>query len=304
LIKNHVLYIYKKIKAQRLTWTQAWRRKNKKGKVETATKKKGKRTARVFKSIQGITVEDIKKRRDAKPDFRKAQRDAALREVKERNKKAKEDKKKVTKKAGKAAAEAIPRYGTLITPWSKQMKRGGFVEAKFFDGGATTSFTLSNAGTLVNLSSIAQGPGINQRVGDMVQLLGIDVRWHQTVGIVGDTFRLIVFSCNVDSSAVAVNSLLQNGDLGTVCAPSARYNYQSQRQQDLQVFHDSIHSLGILTTPAANNAKVYHIKLDEEIQFNTAAATGVGFVFAVLVGQTAGAGGAVILTTRLYYVDA
>lgn len=37
-------------------------------------KKKGRRTARVFRSIQGISLEDIKKRRDAKPDFRKAQR--------------------------------------------------------------------------------------------------------------------------------------------------------------------------------------------------------------------------------------
>jgi large subunit ribosomal protein L24e len=62
-----------------LTWTQAWRRKNKKGKIETAAKKKGKRSARVFKSIQGITIEDIKKRRDAKPDLKKAQRDNALR---------------------------------------------------------------------------------------------------------------------------------------------------------------------------------------------------------------------------------
>lgn len=76
--KSRSLYT-QKIKAQRLTWTQSWRRKNKKGKVETAAKKKGKRAARVFKSIQGITIEDIKKRRDAKPDMKKAQRDDALR---------------------------------------------------------------------------------------------------------------------------------------------------------------------------------------------------------------------------------
>jgi hypothetical protein len=54
--KSRSLYT-QKIKAQRLTWTQSWRRKNKKGKIETAAKKKGKRTARVFKSIQGITIE-------------------------------------------------------------------------------------------------------------------------------------------------------------------------------------------------------------------------------------------------------
>lgn len=89
-----------------MTWTQSWRRKNKKGKIETAAKKKGKRSARVFKSIQGITIEDIKKRRDAKPDLKKAQRDNALREVKERAKKAKVEKKKVEAKSGKKAAAA------------------------------------------------------------------------------------------------------------------------------------------------------------------------------------------------------
>jgi large subunit ribosomal protein L24e len=93
-----------KIKAQRLTWTQAWRRKNKKGKIETSAKKRGKRTARVFKSIAGITIEDIKKKREAKPDFRKAQREAQLREVKEKAKKAAEDKKKKDAKAKKAVA--------------------------------------------------------------------------------------------------------------------------------------------------------------------------------------------------------
>ena len=96
-----------KIKAQRLTWTQAWRRRNKKGRVETASKKKGKKTARVFKSIAGITIEDIKKRRDAKPDLRKAQRETALREIKEKAKKAAEDKKKAAaynKKQGGATA--------------------------------------------------------------------------------------------------------------------------------------------------------------------------------------------------------
>ena len=104
--KSRSLYD-QKIKAQRLTWTQAWRRRNKKGRVETAAKKKGKKTARVFKSIAGITIEDIKKRRDAKPDLRKAQRETALREIKEKAKKAAEDKKKAAaynKKQGGAVA--------------------------------------------------------------------------------------------------------------------------------------------------------------------------------------------------------
>ena len=77
--------------------------------METAAKKRGKKAARVFKSIAGITMEDIKKRRDAKPDIRKAQRETALREIKEKAKKAAEEKKKAAaynkKKGGAAAAK-------------------------------------------------------------------------------------------------------------------------------------------------------------------------------------------------------
>ena len=41
------------IKAQRLTWTQQWRRRNKKGKTDLAVKKKTRRAAKVVKAIQG-----------------------------------------------------------------------------------------------------------------------------------------------------------------------------------------------------------------------------------------------------------
>lgn len=92
--KSRCLYDNKK-KAQRLTWTQAWRRRNKKGRVETMAKKKGKKVARVFKGIAGVTVEDLKKKREVKPEVRKAQQQTALREIKEKQKKAAADKKKV-----------------------------------------------------------------------------------------------------------------------------------------------------------------------------------------------------------------
>lgn len=116
--KSRSLYHQRK-KAQKLRWTQSWRRRNKKGKVEAASKKKGKKQARVFKSIQGITIEDIKKRREVKPDLRKAQREAALREVKERSRKQKEDKKKV-KPAGGAAPKKPKTSEFVKVPKSRR----------------------------------------------------------------------------------------------------------------------------------------------------------------------------------------
>jgi len=105
--KSRCLYDNRK-KAQRLTWTQAWRRRNKKGRVETMSKKKGKKVARVFKGIAGTTIEDLKKKREIKPEVRKAQQQTALREIKEKAKKAAADKKKATayaKKQGTVAGD-------------------------------------------------------------------------------------------------------------------------------------------------------------------------------------------------------
>merc|ERR1712071_14000 len=96
-LKSKSLY-QQGIKAQRLTWTQQWRRRNKKGRTEMGAKKKTRRATKVVKAIQGLSIEDLKKRRTQKPEYRKAQRDAALREAKERKKKSKD----TTKSKGKA----------------------------------------------------------------------------------------------------------------------------------------------------------------------------------------------------------
>ena len=99
------------IKAQRLTWSQQWRRRNKKGKTDLTVKKKTRRAAKVYKAIQGLSIDDLRKRRTQKPEYRKAQRDASLREVKARTKKAKDTKKAQPKGAKKPAAAIKQKSG-------------------------------------------------------------------------------------------------------------------------------------------------------------------------------------------------
>merc|ERR1719224_198933 len=59
--KARSLY-FQKIKPLRLTWTQAWRRKNKKGRAGNVRKKRRKIATAKFKSIQGLSINDIKKK--------------------------------------------------------------------------------------------------------------------------------------------------------------------------------------------------------------------------------------------------
>jgi large subunit ribosomal protein L24e len=57
-------------KAVKLTWTQAWRRFNKKTKVDEITRRRTRKTTRVQKAIVGMSLDEIKRRRAEKPEER------------------------------------------------------------------------------------------------------------------------------------------------------------------------------------------------------------------------------------------
>merc|ERR1712118_126862 len=73
-----------RIKAVKLTWTQNWRRKNKKGKAEEAWKKRTKKTTKVQKAIVGMSLDDIKKKKAQKTELRAAAKDAVLKGTRKR----------------------------------------------------------------------------------------------------------------------------------------------------------------------------------------------------------------------------
>jgi len=76
-------------KPAKLVWTQAWRRLHKKGLSEANLKKRRTRTNKVQRAVIGLSLDDIKKKAAQKPEFRSAQRGAALKDVKDRKKTAK-----------------------------------------------------------------------------------------------------------------------------------------------------------------------------------------------------------------------
>ena len=63
-------FFHRKTKAVKLTWTMAWRRFNKKNKIEISQRKKTKKTQRAQKAIVGMNLEEIKRRKDKESDLR------------------------------------------------------------------------------------------------------------------------------------------------------------------------------------------------------------------------------------------
>jgi len=62
-----------------INWTVLYRRKNKKGQTDVEIKKKSRKLARFQRAITGATLDDIMKKRNQKPEVRKAQREQAIR---------------------------------------------------------------------------------------------------------------------------------------------------------------------------------------------------------------------------------
>lgn len=76
-----------KRKAAKHSWTQLYRRLNKKGKQEETQRRRNRRRATaVTKAVEGASLEVIRAKRNQRPEFRKAAREAALKDIKDRKK--------------------------------------------------------------------------------------------------------------------------------------------------------------------------------------------------------------------------
>jgi large subunit ribosomal protein L24e len=121
--KAYSLTIQRK-KAAKLVWTQAWRRLHKKGSIETSLKKRTRRSNKVQRAVVGASLEDIKKKASQKAEFRTAQREAALKEVKAR-KTANKSKSTTTTKGGKSASSQPKAFQKVPKHMGGSGKRGG-----------------------------------------------------------------------------------------------------------------------------------------------------------------------------------
>ncbi|KAJ0043040.1 hypothetical protein Pint_17401 [Pistacia integerrima] len=119
-------YFHNRLKPSKLTWTAMYRKQHKKDIAAETVKKRRRTTKKPYsRSIVGATIEVIQKKRSEKAEVRDAAREAALREIKERIKKTKDEKKakksEVMAKSQKTQSKGnLPKGGT-----SKGPKLGG-----------------------------------------------------------------------------------------------------------------------------------------------------------------------------------
>jgi large subunit ribosomal protein L24e len=110
-------------KAAKLVWTQAWRRLHKKGLQETAAKKRSRRAGKIQRAVVGASLEEIRKKAAQKSEIRTAQKEAALKELKER--KAAAAAKSKASGAKKATAKPPQAFQKIPKHMGGKGKRGG-----------------------------------------------------------------------------------------------------------------------------------------------------------------------------------
>merc|ERR1712194_291998 len=115
---------HQKIKAVKLTWSQAWRRMNKKGKLEVNQRRAKKKGGKFQKAIVGLTLEDLKAKRALKDTLRESAKADAVKEAKARQ----------TKKASKPVTQKqqSAKQAQKNMPSQQKSKAGG--GAKNFKG--------------------------------------------------------------------------------------------------------------------------------------------------------------------------
>jgi len=114
-----------RLNPRKLAWTIMYRRMHKKGTLEDTQKKKARKvTKSANKAVVGASLELIKAKRNQKPEVRAAQREAALREVKERAKAKQAAKKEAKPKAAPAKPVAQKQSKAQSKATNKQGAKG------------------------------------------------------------------------------------------------------------------------------------------------------------------------------------
>lgn len=88
-------FYLRKVKGQVIRWTVTWRRLNKKLSNDEAAKKKKRRARKTIKDVVGLERDEIRRKRNMTNEERDAQREQAIREIKQRKEKERATKKPV-----------------------------------------------------------------------------------------------------------------------------------------------------------------------------------------------------------------
>jgi hypothetical protein len=156
------------------------------------------------------------------------------------------------------------------------------------------------------LTSISQGSGTSNRVGDEIALRAIEISlgaYSNSGDLVGGVMRIIIFRWNISSSVAAptVTNVLEIASGAT--APFSPLNMTGIRQEDFQIIFDKL--IGFNGANSANSIPIREKQIlpSPNLRYDVAATTGQGHLYALAISDHAATYPTLTMVTRVLYSD-
>lgn len=172
------------------------------------------------------------------------------------------------------------------------------IERKYND--VTTTLTnVTTSGSIFSLTSIAQGSGQSERIGDSIKLQGLTFRWWWAYGASNVVARVIVFIDKEGQIGTNVGSLLAAA--GTIYGVTSPKNWE--QSQDSKILYDTtIHSVD--ADDHYGRVHFKHIKLRRHVKYQAGTSNEIsGALKVCVITSELSNSGTFRATARLTYTD-
>jgi len=184
------------------------------------------------------------------------------------------------------------------------LKPDDSVEVKAFDNSSAPAI-ITSAGLLTQLSTITTGTASNQRISDEVEaqatLLNLVIVPSTVAAAATTAIRVVLFIWNQDTAAAAPamsDVILNTGNAAN--NPISVYNLDRVRKDIFSIVFDKL-----FTASAGNSTDALQVKraVKWRLRFASAATSGAGHLYLLLVSDQAVNGPTVQFVSRLLYTD-
>ncbi len=181
------------------------------------------------------------------------------------------------------------------SPFNVEVKQVNFL---------TSASNLSSGGAIQCLSETAQGADTNQRQGNSIKAVALEVREIFAVTTSNSAIRRILFiDWDQAGTAPTASDVLTSTYLSTADAPNSPFNFKNL--QRFEILDDQVFSVDTVNKPLVTHVSKFRLNSHVRYLGTTAAAAsdGEGSIYALYVSQTSANYPTYSLISRLSYVD-
>lgn len=157
-----------------------------------------------------------------------------------------------------------------------------------------TGLVLSNSGTIIDISTIPAGTGVNDRVGETVR--GKDILFTiRTTSSVEGFIRSIIFVWKQNSAdyAPAVSDIITSGDVIGL--------HKLEGSKNFHIIYDKV--MHLASGIGLQQVRQARMSYKRKIQFNGTATSGTNKAYLLLIGSSSGSELVALFNTRVRYYD-